>query len=874
MTNEVNYADLVKKALEREASLPKGDRLLDQAPVIQNIYENEAKVLESKKKESQAELQGLISQPDVTPDYAAMVRAKLDESEEKLSTYQTSRIPSQQYMQGQLQQRGFSGRVQEGEFGNTLTRLDLSFSNLDTEKKEKFLKKYPSGDFVVIPKQPDVGFQDSGQYDILVRTNPEQDFIKLDSDDWTLNDFFGDLGEDVPNIAVSLAMAASRGGVIKSMLKQFTGEGTTEIIEEQIETLRGFQKEELGEQAFNALIQASAAGVGERLSVLYTAPRNVSRGAGVSGVTPAGKKAMAAETLLKEKGYELPGLRVDQIASNPIIALLGKQSSAQTSALKNYEEQQSKAVMSALMNLRPKDVKRLFGDEITNLHDDALRDLRSYIKSPDVNLSELGSQAQQVIKSYDDVSRAVQERLYSKARKFGPAEYDLSYIDTVISELERGMRVPKVGSDEYLQLDSVSKEVADVIQQYKAIDFSQLGKQESARGELIDQTAVLKKLRSSLFYIKEQDTLGKPANVKASIEQARRLYSAINSSMKNPKNLSGEAAEAYQKADVFTRKYFDSIEELGLRNDMQGMDYYSLAKKYARPGNFDNINKLKTYIDEVNIAAKGEGLSGQTKWKKFQDAFAGNVASIENIKDLPQVLRSYNKEELDLLLSPDDFKSLTKMSKNIEILNQLDVEGVVARRSRAVNGFAELIESGNENAIKFLEKQAKGTQTDALRQASMDYLYQKSIYKDQAGNMFINEKAQEQALKTLRDTGAIRFLKKDDLTVVRRLARYSTVTKGSNDAGTSLQAASTAADIRELFSPKKGGVDAIITLAEAYGTAKVMTSTAARKLILGSGREKINPRNARALAAQASSQIAQSFLDMRQESIEDIEQVR
>ncbi len=65
-------------------------------------------------------------------------------------------------------------------------------------------------------------------------------------------------------------------------------------------------------------------------------------------------------------------------------------------------------------------------------------------------------------------------------------------------------------------------------------------------------------------------------------------------------------------------------------------------------------------------------------------------------------------------------------------------------------------------------------------------------------------------------------------------------------------AAETAAKFRGLFSPNPGGLDAITTRAEAYGTGKLLTSKAFQRFLLGTDKTPLDFRSLRIGAAVMS----------------------
>lgn len=324
----------------------------------------------------------------------------------------SAQVRAQEQAQAELRgaavvQQGFDpGPLGPAGFPDFGARFDIGLSDTFEEKRDKFMKKYPEGDFIVV-QPPDKGQQ------ILFRKNPNEPFAKFDAGLLEAFEPMGDIADmsgDLPSIAIE-SFIVRGGGIVKKLAKIFTGEVTGRAAKEVVEELRGYQKETIKEQASRIFAQSLIGTAGAGATMFISGPLNFFRGRSNIQIVPG---ARAAQIAGKEIGA--PPLLPSQISQSPLIRKLGQQASATTGTIKSYVQEQQKALVNTLGRLRDADRARLLRGDLLKLHEDARRQAIEGARFSDKSLGDGGRAVQQGIAEYDELARTIVNKAYQDAR--------------------------------------------------------------------------------------------------------------------------------------------------------------------------------------------------------------------------------------------------------------------------------------------------------------------------------------------------------------------------------------------------------------------------------------------------------------------------
>lgn len=703
-------------------------------------------------------------------------------------------------------------------------RADLSLSDTYEEKKNKFMTKFPEGDFVRVPKygapQPN--------YEILLRRNQNEPFIKLDAPFFDGIEFFGDFADlagDMPSMM--LEAVATRGTkILANMLRVATGSAMGDAAKEILEEARGYQLETFGQEARRTVERSTAAAVGIPLSVAITGPLNVIRGTGTLGL-----KKGATEAVQAAEAEALPNFLPTQLVKSPIIRKLTNQAAQLSGQITEYVQGQQEAAVGALMRLKgPYESAFLKGD-LEKLNDLARRQILAASSVRNVDLSDGGAAIQQGIKEWDDLASTVVNRAYAEARQFETPRFDVSPVLKVAEEIEaRGLG--RTAEGEAVKLHPLATEVQRVIADLRKLDPSL---PTVTRGDHVsDATEQLRALRERLWELKTPNA----GEIKRQEHaEAGKLYGAITHALKNPTNAEPGFVESWARANALAESRFDTMDKLVVLKAGRSEQPAVLADSLAKPNQVDNLRLLNQMWDRD--PARFEGVRTQ-----FKDAVKADFLSPRTADGLTKKLDTFDQPTLDQLFTRVEQADLRKTGQAIDRLNALGIDRTLERQSQFDAIVGDLIIRPDTARIAQMKQLVNDPAFPAdvrertsrnLRAGVMQHVIDNSVkFSREDAGMILDRIKFEGEIKLLRDRGLLDFLTNRDKSVLANLEKVVPFLPTPEDFGSSLFGGEAVSGLRSLR------LSAFHTMLEAVGTGRFVTSDLAQRLLIGRG--KADPR--------------------------------
>lgn len=734
------------------------------------------------------------------------------------------------------------GDFQEGGLKGFGTRADLALSDTFDEKRAKFLSKFPEGDMVIVDRAPKVqGINNRGRggKSILVKRNGDEQYYEMDPSEFEIADIADLLGSAPELAGEAAALIRTRGtGLITQVMATALGNAVGEAGEEIIEKLRGFQKETFGEVSKRIGGESAMVAAGTAMGGPVSGPiRSFDKG--VVGLKGRKDKSEIIQKFAEKQG--LPNLRLDEVSTNPIIQRLGSQAEAIIPSLGDDVKRKNEALIKTLLNLRDADAKKFVRGELKDIHEESISQMQKALPNIEGDLLSAGDAVQKGLAEYEQLSRAVVDTMYERARKKGDVEFDLAPALSIADDLESGIKFKGV-NDKDFNVEKLHPSVKKAITALREIDFN-------APVEIINGRSYgpVERLRSVVQYLDDVKAFGsnplsmeKDVSARVAGRQANKLFDSLRYVLDNPIAEDEGVMAAYRAASEQASKRFktmqDTLTKQVLSTD-EGRRSFEIAGNLAAPGrNVDDLKFVQDVLTRHDPSGKRLG--------EFRNGVIGNMLDKSNLQNLKQTLSQYNEEQRKILFPDKVWEQLSGLANQVERTKLLDIENVLNKQSKAASAIGEIIDTENTGAMKrlleFMPKDPNDLRRKSMRAAVIDDILVDSIKLDpkNPGVRILDEKALKRKLENMKENGAIKILTSDDLNTLKNARLYKSFITGNSDVGTSLQAAETAAQFREIFSPAGGGLKSLITIAEAYGTSRILMNKKFQDMVVGKGSKK------------------------------------
>lgn len=738
-------------------------------------------------------------------------------------------------------------------------RAGLAGADTAQEKILSFKRSYPNGDLKVIS-------QGTEQPPVLIgRKEPDELFARIDDPDrfemGDIADFFGD---DIGAIAGELAIMLGPGKFlkgIKAAKKAIFGTTIGELTQEGIQELQGVQRESLGDVTSRAAIKGLASGGGAKAGeLLLEKPVNALRGAGFMEVTEQASAAnLAAKELLGQE------LFVPQVATNPIAKAIANQARLNPGVDRKFRELEDKVSSTLLGGVDKESAGKLL-NELENASTRERARILSKAEEPlrTLSPSQAAASIQEGITAYEVRTGKVVDGAYDVAREAGDAGYDIAKLKLEAEEVLAGKRaaiVPEEGELAAVFPDSTGQAttriggaeesgILRVAQQILDLDPN-LPTTVSPKGVPLDATGQLRTFRTALY----DATQAPPGTITGEeMAIARKLRGALNETLNNPVSGDPRIAGLYRKANKIARDRFSTLEHSGVvaiaRSDTPSV----LATKIIDgSAPIETIQAIKKVIPVEN-------------YNRVKNAARTNL--LEDPWSITKRMASMPKEVLAELLPPADISLLRRIGNQFDTMTQTGVQKTLKNQSQTAGIIRELVRRNDSKGIDEFQEFVRtnggqdGPLGKSVRAGLMEDVVNKSV-SFESGGVRINAKTLKAQVNELRETGADKFLKPDELKLLDDTALIQSFVSATQDAGSSIARNEAA---RGLLSGKDSAFGFIL---QNKLVGWVLTSPGWRKVLIGTGKQQLKPaRILRATtAALGSIAVTPEGADKVEESI-------
>ncbi len=702
-------------------------------------------------------------------------------------------------------------------FADSGLRLKLANADNFAEKNLVVKEAFPDGEYRVVGKS--IILPDSPDNPVAIwRESPQSQWKQVEPPGFDVTD----IGEAVVPSALSIAseIAAAiftRGATVPTTIgKIATGAAAGELADQAQQTVRGVQAQTFGEQAGEVGTEAGLSTVGGFVASPIVGAGNVLAGRGALQVGPQGLETIQAAGRIDPRLQH--GLTPGLVTDNPALMLNERQSAALLPGLQRRYLELGEILNEAVAGR----IDRAALSKATTNVLGGVRDLgNAFIKNLGVRFksaSEGGRALQSGIDEYSQASKRMVDDLYTAARTIEEPDFDFSALRDVASDLRAGKK------------GKIDASVENVIREIEAIQ----GPRTLSDGTVLSVSQQLRNARSGAWDAKTPNA-GEIARRQHG--QASDLYRAINSTLDNPVNKSGEFVSAWRKASTAARDRFETLEKGAIIKAARSENPADLLA-FATPGNPDSLLTLRNTI------------SGD-KWKAFTDAFETKL--IEDPKNLARTLDSFDQETLDVLIPRANQAQWRKVGKEMSRIFDLDPAQILETQVRNKNFIANLVETANPQRVRTLLRSANQTNNkamrDSIRAGIFDWTWDGIVTPGKRG-LVVNDNLLRDRLKSLQRSGLMAFLKPQDSILLRDVETMSRVFKRVIDAGTSIQAAEAAKGIGRL---ERGAIRSFI---QAGIISRLYLHPIGRQILIGSGKPNTKGGLLRALSG-ALVQISQ-----------------
>ena len=718
-------------------------------------------------------------------------------------------------------------------------RADLALSDTFEEKKAKFKRYFPEGDFLRIERPGDVPLHAADPVRendaIIVRKSKGAPYERLDVPG--LADIGGDIADlagAVPGMAADVALAIGTRGrsLMRSLPRQMIGFGLSgaagDAARQGVEQLRGLQFESPAEVAQGAAITGTAGAMGTLATAPLAGIANIVRGAGMFTAKPAAEEAVAAG---RRQG--LPELLPHQVTDNPLLALAGRQASRLAPLVNRKVAEQKSGALGVLAARQDPAALAALPGRLEAAYASSRDKLLQAVRHVPTSIEGGGKALQDGLKDWGRLSRDLVNKKYADARAMGPVELDLTPAKEAaeaISNVKMGLGKPQTVEGKTTQKAinigaEPSPELQRVIGDIRALDpkVNDL----TVGPTMTSAVEQIRALQQRLYDLKTP-AFGQQADY--SNKLAGDLFTSLEKVLDNP--VSGDKAviAAWKDARRVAKDRFDVLDRLNLTVSALDRNYepFSLAEALMKPGAHDKIGFVKN-----TLLSRGLG----KRWDTFADAFQTRLLRGESQRpgSLLRELDSFQPETLDLILSKTQQTELRGLGKWLEELQTTGVKETLQKQTQAVAIIEELTAKNNTSAISrmLMIMPPNSPAGKSIRAGLIDRLVTGATVVNKDGAKEINRKTLADGLAALDASGAARWLTATDRQGLHDVEMYLRLVAGPGaDAGTSLQAAAAGSSLLKLSG------DALMTIIHYVGVGRILTNSFGRRILTASARPK------------------------------------
>lgn len=677
------------------------------------------------------------------------------------------------------------------------------------EKKEAFEEFFPDGDIAIreVDDEPT----------LLFRPSSDKPFRKVDAGLTErfepINDIVEFVGEDLGAIIGEMVAAVgTRGGSLIGLgTKLFAGGTLGDLAQEASQSLEGKQREDFDRVLGRALMKGTISGVvGSGGEVVLRGAANLFRKAGVIGTKPGARKVIKSAERI---GVGAPPLSA--LTDAPLVQRLGTLSRAVSPTIDRYVDNVRVASKEVLSKLRGREKASLRRD-LKQLEKTTRNRLINRVKqttgggAKDIDIAK-------AVQEYDDVAQTQVNNAYSVARSVEEPKFDLSSLKNQAERIQKTTKAQGVDIDP--ELDSLLKNIQNFDGSPKVVELS------NGESVTVSATEQLNAFSEQLFQLGQvgSDQIGR-RNQKL----ARQVQRVVRSTLDGPKNANQRFVRLWNDARQKARNRFETLEK----------SIVVQARKTEEPEQF-----LDRLINSEKFRSVEALRKAGVKTTQLKDAFVKRyLREPERITD---ELKKFDNRFKRLFVTEAEERSLREYGKQIDRLNKLDIEGVLAKQREVGKVIDDLMNKGTESvaALREMVDEAGGRASPVgktIRSAVIDRVYRNAVVQKE-GVVRVNANILKQEIKRLRETGAFRLLTINDMKILQSIENIEDFFGPLTDFGASLAGQETVAGIRGAATGDVGAARvAIGNLIESIGAGRFLISPNARLFLVGKGRQKLS----------------------------------
>ena len=743
------------------------------------------------------------------------------------------------------------GQQELGEPGlkSPLGRFAIAQGNTTGEKIRAFKEVYPEGDL-----RADF----TGEF--LFREDPSQPYRKVEGPGFEpVNDLIEFLAADTGSIMGEVIATARTKGVslIPLLGRIFVGGAGGELAQQGAQEVLGVGDERLPDMVTRAGTKgAVAAGFG---AAGFGAAAGIDRlTGGVLDKRPGMERVEEASGQIEDiTGVEQTGLTLGQSAALPLIRRLEGQSGSTFSTIQNHLNLQQANMVKALKTLRQGGRTAEFATQpLEKTLRKETNDLVNSLKAKGSTFEEGGMSLTKGVENYKVTSGYIVDEAYDFARRIEEPEFDVSLLRDEAQKAVLGVPGAK-STGEVIELsDEVPSELIQLVKDIRDWDPDQFVLLDGEPVPVTEQLRALQRRAADLMEPPPGRLTKTPANARAA-----KVWGAIKDTLDNPSNKNGEFVAAWKNANKFASMRFKTLERAAFVKAAKSESPTSLARDLAQPFKSDELKFYRSVVptDEFKI---------------LQDSFKTDLAI--NSDAITSRLSKFDKDTLDLLMSPAEQKLFRETGKKIDDLNAVKFQEVLDRQATVGGMIDELVLKRNDTArVKKLQDivarngGAVGPLGRQIRAGIIDTIISKAIKQQAKGTLEeVSGLEIRSMMKIIEDSGADAFLLPQDITALKAFADLSASVRPSVDVGASMAAGGAAEAARGIVTGDMV-FDGLRTLMEMSGTGNFLVSPTARKLLLERRSRSFTFRQYMALAGAIAGDI--SVTASEQEQLKKIE---
>ena len=311
-----------------------------------------------------------------------------------------------------------------------------------------------------------------------------------------------------------------------------------------------------------------------------------------------------------------------------------------------------------------------------------------------------------------------------------------------------------------------------------------------------------------------------------------------------------------EEANKLAKLRFNTLETAAFVKAAKSESPTLLARDLAQPFKVDDLRFYRSVVPNE-------------EFKILQDSFKTDLAI--NSDTITSRLKSFDKETLDLLMSPAEQKLFRDTGRKIDDLNAVKFQEALERQATVGGMIDELVLKRKDTArIKKLQDivarngGANGALGRQIRAGILDTIIDKAVNQQSKGVLDeVAGKEIRSLMKVIEESGADAFLLPQDITALKAFADYASSIRPSADVGASM-ASGDAAEAARGIATGDITLDAIRTLIEMSGTGNFLVSPVARKILLERRGRSLTFRKYMALAGAVAGDISATAAEQEQ----------